>query len=233
MSTESFKDRIIIIFQFIRINLFKAVLPLLSGILIYYLAYYLVWLLWLKTILMVGGAFLIIQGAIFLGLSFVMRKDINFLRRIRVLEGLKKEALNGNLEVFLKVDEEEIIDRKREKIQADKLVKLIVAMSNRYGGVIIIGVDDQKNPFYLDGIQRDTLSNQFENICADNVIPSIKVEPIPIVKENDLGILTVFIPKARLRPVQVKKDGIHYQRIGRSNRIMTEEEVRKYRKLRY
>ncbi|MCG3257670.1 MAG: ATP-binding protein [Candidatus Heimdallarchaeota archaeon] len=234
MISKSAKDNTIIFLQFLKINFFKAVLPLLTGILIYYLAYYFIWLLWLKTVLMVGGVFFIIQGAVFLGLSYAMRKDLNTLKRFRFLEGLKKEALDGKLENFLTKDEEEIIDRKRQMItDPKKLAKLITAMSNRFGGVIIFGVDDFKKPSFIDGEEREKIEKQIGNICTTSISPKVIPEPISIIKENDLGILTVFIPRAKKEPIQVINDGIYYHRIGSSNRIMEEDEVKKYRKIKY
>ncbi|MHA1221771.1 MAG: AlbA family DNA-binding domain-containing protein [Candidatus Heimdallarchaeaceae archaeon] len=233
MSEESLKEKTKLIFRFLKINLFRGILPLVSGLVFYYTGHFLIDIFWLKLVMMLGGAYLIIHGALFLGLSFVMRKDINILRRISTLEKLKHEAMNGNLEIFRSLDEDEIIDRKRGRISSEKLVKLITAMSNRFGGVIVFGIDDNKELFLIDNLERDVISNQVENICSNSIVPRIKPEPISVPNGEDLAILTIFIPRARTKPIQVKKDKSYFLRVGRSNRRMTQQDIKQFRKMRY
>ena len=233
MIYRNLRDNIIITFRFLRINSIKAILPFVSGCIMYYVGYYWIWIFWLKLLLMLFGVYLIIHGAVFLGLSFALRRDIDTLKRISKLETLKKYAMEGDIEIFKQLDEDELIDRKRERIQSGKLIKLLAAMANRFGGVIVFGIDDNKELFLLNSNERDSISNQIENICDDRIVPSIKPEPISISQKDDLGILTVFIPRTKTKPVRTKNDNICYHRVGRSNRRMLEEEIRKFRKLRF
>lgn len=103
----------------------------------------------------------------------------------------------------------------------EKLAKTIAAFANTWGGVLIIGVEDEdskpKPPFV--GIQyRDKLHEKVEDIVFDHIRPPIfgEIQVAPN-EEKSKAFIVIRIPQSNDAHV-LNKDGAVYIRTGRSSR---------------
>lgn len=106
----------------------------------------------------------------------------------------------------------------KEKI-SNGFIEEIVAFLNTEGGVILIGVSDDKN---IIGIETG-LEEKVINICRDAIFPSF----IPKYQEFELegkrlGVLNV--EKGRNKPYYTKNDK-YYIRVGSAKRIASKDEL--------
>lgn len=94
------------------------------------------------------------------------------------------------------------------------------AFVNTKGGIILIGVSDKGK---IQGVQvgTDTI-NKWVNQISDSSNPRI-IPEIKCIEVKGRTVVTISIKEFPIKPVAIK--GRHFKRIGKSNRIMTAQEV--------
>ena len=122
------------------------------------------------------------------------------------------------LELILQ-GENSALEFKRDAITADDFAKEIVAMLNRDGGTILIGVEDDGS---ISGVTK-TDEAWVSNIARNNVIPAtdLMVKSISI---NDVQVLAVTVPKGQDKPYQTNRNQFLI-RVGSTNRNATQQEL--------
>jgi ATP-dependent DNA helicase RecG len=122
---------------------------------------------------------------------------------------------------LIRQDENTGVEFKSARADIDTLAKEIVGFANQSGGVILLGIDDNRKVSGLD------LSKKYEewcmNIAANNVIPPIEISYNQIEYENKL-IAVIHIPKGKDKPYQTNHSKF-YIRIGSTNRTATVQEL--------
>jgi ATP-dependent DNA helicase RecG len=111
------------------------------------------------------------------------------------------------------------LEFKRDEIAADGFAKEVVAMLNRDGGTILIGVEDDGSISGVTKINEEWISN----IARNNIIPAanLNAEWIPI---NGRHVLKVDVPKGQDKPYQTNRNQF-LVRIGSTNRVATQQEL--------
>jgi ATP-dependent DNA helicase RecG len=121
--------------------------------------------------------------------------------------------------------ESEEVEFKREMDRAERLAREFVALANRQGGVVLIGVDDDGTVYGV------TLESKYEewiaNVGAQTIDP-----PLPLACEAKIvqarTVLVVHVPRGPHKPHCVR-EGEHkctvYVRHGTTSRPATREEI--------
>lgn len=121
--------------------------------------------------------------------------------------------------------ESETVEFKREMDRAERLAKELVALANRQGGVVLVGVDDNRNIYGV------TLQPNYQE-CIANVGAQTIDPPLPLTCELGIAqgetILIVRVPRGPHKPHCVR-EGEHrcivYIRHGTTSRPATREEI--------
>ncbi|MCB1190086.1 MAG: putative DNA binding domain-containing protein [Leptospiraceae bacterium] len=113
------------------------------------------------------------------------------------------------------------VEFKSSDVRAESLAKEIVAFANSKGGVILIGVEDNKQ---VSGLSLDKKWEEWvANIARCNLNPAIEIEYQELSLMNKkVGI--VFVPKGKDKPYQTN-DGKFYIRVGSTNRMASINEL--------
>ncbi len=121
--------------------------------------------------------------------------------------------------------ESESVELKREIERAERLAREIVALANRRGGTILIGVDDNGT---IAGI---TLRSGYEEwlmqVGTETIAPplSLTYEIVPVQGQS---VLVIYVPRGAFKPHAVK-EGAHkrtvYLRHGVTTRVATPDEI--------
>jgi ATP-dependent DNA helicase RecG len=113
------------------------------------------------------------------------------------------------------------VEFKSAGVKIDALAKEIVAFSNSYGGVVLMGVEDDGT---VSGLKEEKDFEEWAaNIARNNIIPAAQIEYSEIEVENKrLGILEV--PKGKDKPYQTNKNQFLI-RVGTTNRIASQAEL--------
>ena len=111
------------------------------------------------------------------------------------------------------------LDYKREV--ARSLVKTIAAMANTWGGVVVIGVDeeDSRPRLPVDGLPyEEHLRERINNLILGNVIPPLFPE-IQVCRSpgGDRALIVVRIPQSQLTPHAIQGNSQVYLRTETSN----------------
>ena len=121
--------------------------------------------------------------------------------------------------------ESETLEFKREMPSSSDLAKLVTALYNTRGGVIVFGVEDGTrqavgvaNP---QGIE-EGLINILRARCSLDVMPSVE-----FVSYQDKEFVVVTCPQGVHKPYLVSGETFPYIRVGSSNRPAQDEEVRR------
>lgn len=126
---------------------------------------------------------------------------------------------------LISAGESERVEFKREMDRAERLAKEFVALANRQGGVVLIGVDDDRTVYGV------TLQPGYEewiaNVGAQTIDP-----PLPLACEvgtvQGKTVLVVHVPRGPHKPHCVR-EGEHkctaYIRHGTTSRPATREEI--------
>lgn len=104
----------------------------------------------------------------------------------------------------------------KQEINASSLKKHFAAFSNKYGGIIIIGVQEDKKtgvPINIDGIEIDAKKIEQLNQIASNVDPLPNYE-IKKIDNNGKGFILVKISEGGEPPYFVLNDSSVYVRTG-------------------
>ena len=101
-----------------------------------------------------------------------------------------------------------------------EVIETAVAFANTNGGVILIGVSDQRE---IRGITvgKETLRD-VSNRISQATEPRVVLE-IESVDMEGKSVLLIRIAECRIKPISVK--GVCYRRVGNSNRVMSPQEI--------
>ena len=101
-----------------------------------------------------------------------------------------------------------------------EVIETAAAFANTNGGVILIGVSDQRE---IRGITvgKETLRD-VSNRISQATEPRVVLE-IESVDMEGKSVLLIRIAECRIKPVSVK--GVCYRRVGNSNRVMSPQEI--------
>lgn len=121
--------------------------------------------------------------------------------------------------------ESETVEFKREMDRAERLAKEFVALANRQGGVVLVGVDDNRNIYGV------TLQPNYQewiaNVGAQTIDPPLPLTCEPGIVQGET-ILMVRVPRGPHKPHCVR-EGEHrcivYIRHGTTSRPATREEI--------
>ena len=103
------------------------------------------------------------------------------------------------------------------------------SFSNKYGGMIIFGINEENN-FSTEGVYDvKDLQKQISNLCTDSMEPSIRPDILPLEFENK-NIVAVKIEEIsqNRKPCYYKPKGIKsgsYTRVGDKDDNMTDYEL--------
>ncbi len=125
-----------------------------------------------------------------------------------------------NILNIIKQGENSAIEFKSAGVQPQSMAREIVAFLNTTGGIIIIGVEDDKQ---IPGIDNEKLEEWISYIVRNNIIPASNVKT-SIVEIDNKQIGIIEIEKGVFKPYQTI-DGKYWIRIGSTNRIATKEEL--------
>ena len=101
-----------------------------------------------------------------------------------------------------------------------EVIETAAAFANTNGGVILIGVSDQRE---IRGITvgKETLRD-VSNRISQATEPRVVLE-IESVDMEGKSVLLIRIAECRIKPISVK--GVCYRRVGNSNRVMSPQEI--------
>ena len=117
--------------------------------------------------------------------------------------------------------EDATIEFKREMPHRDSLADEIAAFANTQGGVILIGVDDDRNIVGLELQELDRVEKTVVEICEDSIEPTVPIftEKIRI---DDKNILKIVVPRSLF--VHKTSNG-YFTRRGSSKREMPTDQL--------
>ncbi|MFH1859415.1 MAG: RNA-binding domain-containing protein [bacterium] len=129
------------------------------------------------------------------------------------------------LEKLIKNGEGSGVEFKQEEVTPEKIARTIVAMANRQGGFILLGVDDRGN---ICGLKKEKPEEWVMAISRNGVKPSIIVDYY-CVQIKDLKVGIIKVPLGIDKPYYIEKDDrkTYYVRAGSTNREATREELRR------
>lgn len=113
------------------------------------------------------------------------------------------------------------VEFKSADIRPETLAREMVAFANASGGVILIGVEDNRQ---ISGLRQEKNYEEWcLNVARNNIIPPIQPAYSEIAcNQHSVGILDV--PKGPDKPYQTN-DGKYLIRVGSTNRIATVNEL--------
>ena len=142
------------------------------------------------------------------------QKDI--IEKIEFLKNFKTETVN--------------IETKSAKIDfPKKCYDTVSSFSNKYGGTIIFGIDEE-NDFEISGVYDiNDLQKKMSALCSDTMEPIVRPEFLPIEYDGK-KLVAVEIPEImqNKKPCYYKSKGIakgSYTRVGDRDEVMTDYEV--------
>lgn len=113
------------------------------------------------------------------------------------------------------------VDQKR------KFMKEISAFANTYGGVLIIGIQEDKNhlPVKLNGVGMglkdfDNWLSSFKQLVLSRIHPHLHgIDCVPVEIDNDNIAIVIFVPKSYARPHGFWNDNLYEFLMRHSNGI--------------
>ncbi|MBU1487861.1 putative DNA binding domain-containing protein [bacterium] len=129
------------------------------------------------------------------------------------------------LEEFIRNGEGSGVEFKLDEVRPEAIAKTVVAMANRQGGFIFLGVDDRGE---IKGLTKKEPEEWVMEICRRLVSPSLipAYYEIP-VKGLKVGVIKVPLGIDKPYCVQKKDRKTYYVRAGSTNREATREELRR------
>ena len=141
------------------------------------------------------------------------------IEAINAIEKLKKYQTETN-----KIEAKKALDGFPKKCY-----DTISSFSNKYGGIIIFGVNEE-NKFSIDGVyDLNNLQKQVSSICSDSMEPAVRPDILPFDYEGK-KLLAVKIDEIaqNKKPCYYKPKGLQkgsYTRIGDRDEPMTDYEI--------
>lgn len=124
---------------------------------------------------------------------------------------------------FLENNEKENVEFKASLSEKNKILKTISAFSNKRGGTILVGINDNRDVVGVD-IGRNTLENLANNIRRERdppVYPYIDYSDI-----NGKTVLIIEVSESVAKPVFYRNRT--YIRVGRTNQRLSSTEIRNF-----
>ena len=148
--------------------------------------------------------------------------DRNYFAGSSWKDGVEFELSPTDLEQIVLAGESELLEFKREipKRREDIAIS-VVAMTNRRGGRILIGVDDETN---IVGYQSEKPEEMIRSVLRDNCDPPIEPKIDILTTVNEKKVVSISVAEGSDKPYMVKNKGV-YVRIGSTNRIATRYEL--------
>jgi len=144
-------------------------------------------------------------------------------RQVYMTRGVTVGMNEGTFARLLQQREGETLDFKQELPGSSDLAVLISAFYNTHGGMIVIGVDDQRQPVGVD--QPQGVETGIVNIIRDRM--DLDVPPtIEIVAYQGQEFVAVTCPRGPYPPYFVRGEPRPYVRVGSTNRVATHAEIR-------
>lgn len=138
------------------------------------------------------------------------------LKQIEFLKKFKTETMN--------------LETKSAKVDfPKKCYDTISSFSNKYGGMIIFGIDEE-NDFEINGVYDvNDLQKQVSSLCSDSMYPAVRPIFLPLEIDGKI-ILAVKIDELHQnkKPCYYKPKGLSkgsYTRVGDRDDVMTEYEI--------
>lgn len=122
---------------------------------------------------------------------------------------------------LIKGGENSAVEFKAADVKIDSLAKEVVAFSNTNGGVILLGVEDNREISGLAG--NKNFEEWTANIARNNVIPAVSIEYNEVEIENK-KIAVLEVNKGKDKPYQTIKHQFLI-RVGSTNRVTTQAEL--------
>jgi len=126
--------------------------------------------------------------------------------------------MNSFIEHLLTQPEGKTLEFKRDLSSPRNLLKTLVAFANSAGGVVLIGVADDRTVIGLEQPLDD--EERLDNLIGDAIAPRL-VPNVEILSWQDRSILAVEVFPGSNRPYYLKSEGQPdgvYVRLGSSNR---------------
>ncbi len=128
------------------------------------------------------------------------------------------------MEIFelLEDDEKENVEFKTSLSEIDEILKTISAFSNKMGGTILVGVNNDRDIVGVD-IGANTLENLANNIRRET---DPQIYPfIDYSEQNDKTIIQIEVSESDSKPVFYRDKA--YIRVGRTNQRLSSTEIRR------
>jgi predicted HTH transcriptional regulator len=131
----------------------------------------------------------------------------------------------NELKELLKSGETTTIQFKRQISNTVSLAEEMVAMANTDGGLIIVGVEEDKSgQAHIFGIENTKdINNHISNASSEICVPQIFVKTETLIIEEKL-ILIINVLKGTQKPYRTKS-GKYLMRTGADKRAMSSEEI--------
>jgi ATP-dependent DNA helicase RecG len=124
---------------------------------------------------------------------------------------------------FLENNEKENVEFKASLSEKNKILKTISAFSNKRGGAILVGINDNRDVVGVD-IGRNTLEN-----LANNIRREMDPQVYPYIDYSDINgktVLIIEVSESVAKPVFYRNRA--YIRVGRTNQRLSSTEIRNF-----
>jgi ATP-dependent DNA helicase RecG len=122
---------------------------------------------------------------------------------------------HSNIIEIIQQGENSAIEFKSADVKTDSLAKEIIAFANMNGGIILIGIEDDRT---ISGVSKEKNWEEWTmNIVRNNINPPINI-CFQYIELNQKIIASITVEKGKNKPYQTI-DGKYYIRIGSTNRI--------------
>jgi ATP-dependent DNA helicase RecG len=122
---------------------------------------------------------------------------------------------NSDLTEIIQQGENSAVEFKSADVKTDSLAKEIIAFANMNGGIILIGIEDDRT---ISGVSKEKNWEEWTmNIVRNNINPPINI-CFQYIELNEKIIACITVEKGKNKPYQTI-DGKYYIRIGSTNRI--------------
>ncbi|MFN7096364.1 MAG: RNA-binding domain-containing protein [Gammaproteobacteria bacterium] len=138
-----------------------------------------------------------------------------------------------NISCLLKSPEGKTLEFKRDLSSVKPILKTLVAFANTAGGVLVLGVDDDKK---IIGIEDPLLSEEkLTSLIADHISPTL-LPTIKIAAVNNKSLLLIEVQHvANAGPFYLKQEGREkgvMVRLGSSSQVATLEMIQELQRIR-
>ena len=120
---------------------------------------------------------------------------------------------------LLQSEEGKVLEFKRDLSSPENIMKTLVAFANTAGGVLLIGVEDDRTVIGILGNPLDE-EERLCNMIADSIFPCL-IPNIELIPSNEFTLIAVEVFPSQLRPHYLKQKGEQqgvFVRLGSTNR---------------